>query len=312
MNGIEIKRLDHLGIVAGVIKDLGLIERIDERLKKDEQAQEKISAGEAVAGMILNGLGFSDKPLSLTPNFFSTKALGRLFREGVKAEHFNRHTLGKVLDQVHEYNCERLFFELASCVPTRERINPEFMSEDTTSYSLTGEYNEDTDEATIKITHGYSKDLRPDLKEVMQELLVSQDGGVPLMMKCFDGNASDNKIFKERSKSLIEHFKQAENPRYLIADSKLYHEGNAENLRALNFITRIPSTLNEEKNTILEALSCHRWEALDAENKYFTKVFSHYGITQRWLVVYSNKARERCEKTLEKSVMASWESSVRM
>ena len=38
MNGIEIKRLDHLGIVAGVIKDLDLIEQIDERLKKDEQA----------------------------------------------------------------------------------------------------------------------------------------------------------------------------------------------------------------------------------------------------------------------------------
>lgn len=58
---MDIKRLDHLGIVAGVIKDLGLIE--------------------AIAGMISNGLGFSDRPLSLTLQFFETKALEVLFAQ---------------------------------------------------------------------------------------------------------------------------------------------------------------------------------------------------------------------------------------
>jgi hypothetical protein len=41
---MKIKRLDHLGIVAGVIQDLGLIEAIDARLQKDENDQEKINA----------------------------------------------------------------------------------------------------------------------------------------------------------------------------------------------------------------------------------------------------------------------------
>lgn len=40
----EIKSLNHLGIVAGVIKDLKIIEMIDERLGKF--AGENISAGE--------------------------------------------------------------------------------------------------------------------------------------------------------------------------------------------------------------------------------------------------------------------------
>lgn len=48
----EVKRLDHLGIVAGVIKDLKIIEMIDERLKAYEG--ETLSAGETVAGMIIN------------------------------------------------------------------------------------------------------------------------------------------------------------------------------------------------------------------------------------------------------------------
>lgn len=116
---MDITRLDHLGIIASVIKELGLIDFIDARLQKDEFGQEKITPGEAIAGMILNGLGFSDKPLSLTPNFFETKPLEILFREGVEASDFNRHKLGKVLDRAYEYGCETLFFELASPISSR-------------------------------------------------------------------------------------------------------------------------------------------------------------------------------------------------
>ena len=66
--------------------------------------------------------------------------------------------------------------------------------------------------------------------------MVSQDGGVPVMMKSWDGKANDNKIFLERSKELIEKFKDTEVPRYLIADSKLYTAENAKNLNQLNFM----------------------------------------------------------------------------
>ena len=50
MEQIRVERLDHLGLIASVIKDLGLIDMIDERLVPDEQ--EVITPGEAVAGMI--------------------------------------------------------------------------------------------------------------------------------------------------------------------------------------------------------------------------------------------------------------------
>jgi transposase len=298
---MEIKRLDHLGVVAGVIKDLKLIELIDHRLQKDENDQEMITPGEAITGMILNGLGFSDKPLSLTPQFFKTKALETLFRTGVTADHFNRHKLGKVLDSAHAYGCEQLFFELSSQSCAQEKIDMRFNSEDTTTFSLTGEYTEDSDEHTIKITHGYSKDDRPDLKQVVHELLVSQDAGVPLMMKSWDGNASDNKIFKERAEMLIENFKASKMPRYLIADSKLYFENNTTSLRQLNFITRIPGTIGEENKIISDTVQENIWVKLDDQNKFMVKNVTHYGMEQRWLVVYSDKCRERAKKTLEKA-----------
>src|SRR2546422_3671169 len=88
MESVHVERLDHLGLIASVIKDLGLIRMIDARIVPDEQ--EEITTGEAIAGMIVNGLGFANRPLSLTPQFFANKPLDLLFRPGVRADMFNR------------------------------------------------------------------------------------------------------------------------------------------------------------------------------------------------------------------------------
>src|SRR5919198_3876952 len=99
MTSVRVERLDHLGLIASMIKDLGLISMIDARLVPD--AQEEITPGEAVAGMLLNGLGFANRPLSLTPQFFTNQPLDLLLRPGVRAEMCNRFQLGRTLDEVH-------------------------------------------------------------------------------------------------------------------------------------------------------------------------------------------------------------------
>jgi transposase len=129
----HVERLDHLGLIASVIKDLGLIDMIDTRLVPD--GQEEITPGEAMAGMILNGLGFANRPLSLTPQFFANTPLDLLFREGVWAERFNRFKLGRTLDEVYAYGCDLLFSELAVAVCVQEGIERRFQHLDTTSFS---------------------------------------------------------------------------------------------------------------------------------------------------------------------------------
>ncbi len=96
----NVKRLDHLGVIAGTIKKLGIVEVIDEALGQD--GQEHISNGIAIAGMIVNGLGYTNRPLMLTPQFFANKAMSCLFKDGVKSEHFNKNKLGRALDRVSE------------------------------------------------------------------------------------------------------------------------------------------------------------------------------------------------------------------
>jgi transposase len=291
--------LDHLGIIAGVIKDLGIIEMIDRRIVPDDQ--EEISTGEAVAGMILNGLGFSDRPLSLTPQFFENKPVELLFRKGVLAEHFNRFKLGRSLDKIFSYGCDVLFSEIALAVCQQEGIDLRFNCLDTTSFSLTGEYVPETDEQAISITHSYSKDHRPDLKQAVLELMVSQDGGVPFISQSWDGNTSDTTVFKERCEALIAQVQASETPRYLIADSKLYTEENTPNLACLPFITRIPETLTITQPVIDQAWACAQWQPLDESDSYQRIALCHYGIAQRWLVVYSKAAWQRAEHTLARA-----------
>jgi transposase len=296
---VTVERLDHLGLIAEITKDIGLIDMINARLVPDRQ--EDITPGEAVAGMILNGLGFANRPLSLTPQFFANKPLDLLFREGVCAEMFNRFKLGRTLDEVHAYGCDLLFSELALAVCAQEGIDLRFNHLDTTSFALTGAYIPDSEEQAITLTHGHSKDHRPDLKQAVLELMVSQDGGVPFVSKSWDGNASDTAIFQERAAALLTTLQRSPTPRYLVADSKLYNEDNAANLLTLGFITRIPNTLNLVAQVITQALRWDTWQRLDATTRYQRVELCHYGMAQRWLVVSSEAARQRAEATVKKA-----------
>jgi transposase len=304
MASVHVERLDHLGLIACMMKDVGLISMIDARLIPDEQ--EEITPGEAVAGMILNGLGFANRPLSLTPQFFTNKPLDLLFRPGVRAELFNRFKLGRTLDEVHAYGCDLLFSELALAVCVQESIAQRFHHLDTTSFALSGDYAPERDEHAIRITHGYSKDHRPDLKQAVLELLVSQDGGVPLVSKSWDGNTSDTQIFKERAEAMMAAFARSPTPRYLVADAKLYTEDTAATLAQLGFITRIPGTLKLVSQVITQALQWDRWSRLDEMTRYDGLELCHYGMAQRWLVVSSQAAMERAEAHINKAQQREW------
>ena len=299
---MQVERLDHHGVVAGVIDDLGIVEMIDEMLGTDEQ--EEISMGEAVKGMIINGLGFSDKPVSLTPLFFEQLPVEALFRPGVKGEHFNRHKLGRTLDALHAYGCDTAFSRIAMQACQMESVDQRFNSLDTTSFSLTGRYDSDFDEHEIQITYGHSKDHRPDLKQAVQEMLVSQDGGIPLLTQSHHGNANDSVIFKERAEALLKNFKQSDGPRYLIGDSKLYCKKAAPTLAQMGFITRIPGTLKLEGEQIAKA--CHhpeQWRPLEQKGyRYQSVQIEHYEMNQRWLICSSEQARERARKRMERHV----------
>jgi transposase len=65
---IKVQNLDHLGLVAGFIDEIGIVEKINEIVP--EKTGEKVSPGQAVKAMILDGLGLVSSPLYLFSKFF--------------------------------------------------------------------------------------------------------------------------------------------------------------------------------------------------------------------------------------------------
>jgi len=311
MAKVHVERLDHLGVLASVIKDIGVIDMMNARLVLDQQAV--LTPGEAMAGMMLNGLGFAHRPWSLTPQFFASQPRDQLFHDSIRAEMFNRFKLGRPLDEAYAYGCDLLLHELALGVCARDGIDLRFNHLDTTSFSLTGEYGPDSDEQAMTITPGYSRDQRPDLKPAVLELMVSQDGGIPWVSQRWDGNTSDIEMFQARTQALLAALKSAPSPRYLIADSQLYHEDNAPHLRHLGFITRLPHMIGAVSEAITHALALDSWARLDEETRYQRLELCHDGMTQRWLVVFPrprwSALRQRSTKPANAKMRRSTSSS---
>ncbi|MEM1168691.1 MAG: DUF4277 domain-containing protein [Cyanobacteria bacterium P01_H01_bin.35] len=76
------------------------------------QLPEKITVGQVVKGMILNGLGLVSSPLYLFSQFFEGKAIEHLIGQGVKTEYFNDDKLGRLLDQLYRRGLNQIFISV--------------------------------------------------------------------------------------------------------------------------------------------------------------------------------------------------------
>ena len=85
--------------------------------------------------MILNGLGFSDRPLMLTLQFFANKPLDLLFQGGGPCGDVQLFQARSYLDEAYGYGCDLLLSELALSVCLQEGIDARFNHLDTTSFS---------------------------------------------------------------------------------------------------------------------------------------------------------------------------------
>ena len=124
--------------------------------------------------MILNALGFVGRPLYLTPEFFANKPVNLLIRPHLQATDFTDDSLGRALDCLYENGVTELFATVASEALSTFGIQHRFVHLDSTTFSLHGIYDTNSDdENVIQVAHGYSRDHRSDLKQVVVQLICS-------------------------------------------------------------------------------------------------------------------------------------------
>lgn len=300
-SSIIAQDIDHCGIVAGIIDRIGLVDVINEKL--GIHPLQRISPGIVVKAMILNGLDLLTAPLYLFEKFFVGKATEHLLGEGIQAEDLNDDRLGRVLDKLYDANLTELFVNIALQAANKEGVKTSSLHLDSTSFHVHGEYAEDEDDSgepiAIKITQGYSRDHRPDLKQFIVDLMCSGDGDIPLYFRVADGNESDKGIFAK----LIREFRENwELDTLFVADAALYGEENLQQLNDLRWLTRVPASLKDAQQ-LMSQLPDEVFQNSEIEGySFFSRRSDYAGIEQRWLVVESDSRKESDLKQMNKKI----------
>lgn len=219
------QRLCHLPLVMDVLRRTGLLTIIDTAIRDDRRS--KVSTSDCVS-VIMCSVFMGHHDLWRMADRLGSYDMATIMRDpGFRLAEFTEERLAKALDDLYRAGLDKLMTALALQAIEQFRIGTDFLHFDTTSLSFYGAHERE-DFASMSdgisppaplIVHGYSKDHRPDLKQIIFGSLVSSDGGVPLFGKTLDGNSSDNAAAAEfftRVRSLVR------DPREVccVADSK--------------------------------------------------------------------------------------------
>jgi transposase len=195
---------------------------------------------------VINGLGFTDERLYMVSSFFKDKPIELLIDPEVKATHLNDDALAKALDRIAGYGSTKLFAEIAYEIGIEENLINGIAHLDTTSFSLEGSYEGSN---FPKITYGFSKDHRADLKQVILSLTTSGPSSFPLWMEALDGNSSEKNTFHQTIANMTRFQKELKEAETFIwvADSALYTKEKLMKAEGILWITRVPETIKEAK-----------------------------------------------------------------
>lgn len=309
--------LGHLGLVADKIESLKIIDLIDKRLPVSEAYGAKVSHGERVAAMIMNGLGFIDSRLYLFPDFLSDKLLERLFNRHVQAEWFNDDATGRCLDAISAYGTTKLFTELSLTIGQARGLLGKSIHIDTTTLSLFGDFEqhalkeviENDKDTTPWPKQGYAKSGRHDLKQMVLLLATTGAANFPLWMESHSGNASDQTTMAAAAVKIKRFCRELANASDFIyvGDSAIY-ANILQHSADMFWITRAPEKIKEVRTLVSMPEKDLIWTKLSNGYSYYATASDYKDVKQRWLMFFSEAAYRRESKTLDKKIKMEDES----
>jgi transposase len=251
------KRLDHFPLVSEVFKKLDFAQIIDDRVP--EHPSRETSTGTCVEALILTILS-GTHTLSGVSNFLEDYDLDLLLGSPTKSSQLNDDRLGRALDAIYKAGVSPIYTAAMLRAVKAYQLDLGLLHFDTTSLSVHGDYTDfdlgdpENPDAAPAITYGFSKDKRPDLKQVLYGLTVTHKDGVPIMGRVTDGSRSDSRESAFTLKQLAEVLPDPRNTT-LVADSKMFSGKNLLLAKevGINVVTVLPRT-TELWSTVFETL----------------------------------------------------------
>ncbi|MCL6443557.1 MAG: IS1634 family transposase, partial [Alicyclobacillus sp.] len=313
---IQYFKMESAPIWARLIDRFGWVDLIDEHVSTSDQC--KLSVGRRTKALLVN-IGTDRQALYQVEKFYAKRDVTALLGPGVSADDLNDDALARALDAIHKCGPEELYSKLAVSTLASLSVLEGFedfipMHFDTTSVSVYGDYPSQVEDATpeqemFKIARGYSKDHRPDLKQIIFGNATIR--GLPVYGTVDRGNLDDHTWNHSAIASLAGLVtKEVHGKIVYIADAAAITKENLTLFAKTKtqFISRLPSTF-----ALCEKLKQAAWEKengwqdvgrlAQAKDGATYKIQSFhrelYGETYRFVVVRSNSLDARKEHKLQ-------------
>ena len=238
-------------IINRILQRMRLSEILSETLPPDDK-KTRLPTHRALTLLIRNVL-CSREPMYGVAQWAALYAPDLLNLFDNEVELLNDDRMGRGLDHLFNGLDADLIMKVVRHVIAEFNISLSEFHNDSTSLSFYGAYHGDDEtrwvrgRKTLAITYGHSKDHRPDLKQVLYILTISEDGGVPMYFTAADGNTTDDTTHKATWNLLRELVGHSE---FLyVADCKL---ATTENMKFIDrqggrFVTVLPRSRKENR-----------------------------------------------------------------
>lgn len=200
-------------------------------------------------GVLLTNLLLARQPLYALPQWAARRVPAHLGLHPGQAALLSDDRLGRALDRLYRADRASLLTAVVTQAVRAFAIDLEQLHNDTTTVTFAGAYRNQAPaeqrDRPPRITFGYNKDHRPDLKQLLFSITVSADGAVPVHCKTYDGNVTDDQIHIETWTFLRQLVGHAD---FLyVADCKLCTRENLSHIatRDGRFLTVLPATRSE-------------------------------------------------------------------
>jgi transposase len=249
---LRSEKIGALPILNHFIRRLRLDQWLDEHLPTEDQ-RVKVPATKALLVLVRNLL-ISREPLYGIGQWAAGYAPDLLGLTLDELEALSDDAVGRALGCLFRSNQGAFVLAVVRHTIREFDVTLQQLHNDSTSITFHGNYSDAAEEGTrsgqttLAITWGHNKDHRPDLKQLVYLLTLSDDGGVPVHFRAESGNTTDDQTHVETWKLLCELAGRSD---FLyVADSKL---ATAENMAYLHqhrgrFITVLPRTRREDKD----------------------------------------------------------------
>src|SRR5437899_2603693 len=220
------RRFGDVWLALELIKKLGLAELLESLMSKEEEKHPpKISWSTLAHALIISRFCEPSSELHIAEQFYHNSALSDLL--GIPDEDIYDNRLYRALDKLvgHKDDIQKHL---------KERLGELFpINYDILLYDVTSTYFEGEAPRNPQAKQGYSRDSRPDCKQVCIGLVVAKEG-IPLGYELFDGNRHDSTTVEEIIEKMESLYGKAD--RVWIMDRGMSSPENLELLQGRRYI----------------------------------------------------------------------------